>query len=1440
MSKIRMNRSDLSSVASSERESELLRLVDEESQRPFNLTSGPLLRISLLCLNEREHVFVVVVHHIVSDGWSLGIFFKELSVLYDAFSQGQPSLLPDLQVQYADYAVWQRQHLQGELFERQLSYWKGKLADAPDFLNLPTNRLRPPMSSFHGALEELMLPKALSDAIKALALREGATLFMVILAAWQILLMRHSGQDDIIVGFPMVGRTQKAFEPLIGLFVNTVVLRSNLSCDLDFRAFLGCVKEMCLEAYDHQEAPFERLVEELQPTRSLSHNPMFQVFINMTTSEQDHLQLRNLDATSFLWSDVVTSKFDMTLYINENEGRIGFKLAYNSDLFDRFYIEDVLQQVRHLLGQIVDNCDMPCKQYSLVTPQSAARLPDPTEPLFSQWNQTIHEKFEARARQFPYSLAVQEATTNWTYCELDGRSNQIARYLQSNGIGAESVVAIYANRSAFLVMTILGVLKAGAAFLILDPSNPELRLIDILGIARPQAWIQLTSDIELPVALNDSLNELCGTVRLSLPPGKAFHSEDPLAEYSTQALGTVVDPDSIAYIIFTSGSTGIPKAVIGSHRPVSHFIQWCINEFSFTELDRFSSLSGLSYDPFLREIFTPLSLGAALIIPNGEDAMDNDYLVDWLRDQQITVVHLTPALGRFLTSSASKSPISSVRYLFFGGDVLTAGDIHHAKSKFVNSICVNCYGTTETPQVASFYVISDNMDLEYEVYSRDQVIPLGKGIADVQAIVVNSANMLAGIGELGTINIRTPYLSNGYLNDVCLSNAHFAANPFTKTPEDRVYKTGDLARWLPDGNIEFLGRLDDQVKVRGYRIELGEVESALLSHPAVQDTVVIAREDMYRRTRLIAFIVADGAVAPSTTDLRRRLKDRLPEYMMPSAFVFLDRIPLTPNGKVDRKRLPDIASEYSSRVEYVAPRTPEEELLCGIWADVLRLDRIGVHDNFFDIGGDSLHLIVVLNRLTKYNLKVLVRDMYQYPTISELCRYIHKEENISECRQDNIDICYPVTPRQFSVLREEKEPNKFLMVQNVHITGLLDTALLIEALSLLIERHDALRTRFVCDDNNQWQMILQKSDNVKPFYICDFAEFSISESDEHIIRVATEMQSKIDIMSGLVFLAAYVEHHDTSQVILVANHLIIDFYSWAIILEDLQYIYRSLHNHNAYNSMYERVSFQQWTRQMTEYADKGMFDSEIPYWLQVLSKGEHSLPTEFEWDKVDSDDICISTNLSSDETSLLDTVAREAGVNISAIVLAGMAVAYSRNLRSSVLLIDRVLNGRLDPFENTNLSRTVGWLSTKAPMAIPLSECRNIFVAIDLILDELRHVPSYGIGYDILRYSTDEYIRQMFAKMPKSTILFNYFGYPSGDDVKTLFHYGPLPKGCMPVARPNRYVTKCNSYYLKGELHIDWIIKKTYTKIITMQDVSAECISAIRLFLTTRKPEFTP
>jgi len=989
---------DLEGLPELERERETHKLALEEAHQPFDLTHGPLWRATLIRLGGESHVALFTMHHIIADGWSVGVLIRELGILYEAFSQGRPSPLPSLPIQYADFAVWQREWLRGEVLDQQLSYWKDQLAGVPALLALPTDRPRPAVQTYRGAAASVHIPCDLSEALQELSRQEGVTLFMTLLAGFQVLLHRYTAQQDIVVGSPVAGRNRAEIEGLIGCFLNTLVLRGNLSGNPRFREFLRHVREVTLDAYTHQDVPFEQLVESLQPGRDLSHTPLFQVMFIVQNAPQGVRELPGL-TWRILGGLENTAQFDLVLSLTEEESSLLGSMEYNTDLFDAGTVDRLLDHwVRILRGVVTD----PEQHVSELPLLSAAEL----DQVLTKWNDTatayptqqcIHQLFEVQVERTPEAVAVVFEEEQVTYRELNQKANQLAHYLRALGVGPEVLVGIMMERSVDMVVGLLGILKAGGGYVPLDPSYPKDRIAFMIHDART-AVLLTHSGVEPPSG--DQPTSGISQHSVQTPNTGARAPRVVCLDQDAQAIAqqrsanpvNATEPQNSAYVIYTSGSTGTPKAAVNAHAGILNRLIWMQEAFQLTEADAVLQKTPFSFDVSVWEFFWPLMTGARLVAARPEGHKDSGYLVSVIRDEHITTMHFVPSMLQVFVDEEGIQTCESLIRVICSGEALSFQLQQRFFSRSDSSLH-NLYGPTEAAVDVTCW--------DCQRGDSRGVVPIGKPIANTQIYVINDSPVPLGVA--GEIQIGGVGLARGYLSNVDLTAERFVPDPYGTEAGGRLYRTGDRARYMPDGAIDFLGRLDHQVKIRGFRIELGEIETVLAQHPAVREAVVVAgpptsdrRPQAEPRTpntdpqRLVAYVVFAGEAAARVSELRNFLEAKLPDYMVPSAFMFLGEFPLTPNGKVDMRALPDPkVMRQALEKEYVAPRTPLEESLAGIWREVLAIERVGVHDSFFELGGHSLLAIRVISRIrSEYQIELPLRPLFEKPTIEGLAEII--------------------------------------------------------------------------------------------------------------------------------------------------------------------------------------------------------------------------------------------------------------------------------------------------------------------------------------------------------------------------------------------------------------------------------------------------------------------
>jgi amino acid adenylation domain-containing protein len=956
---------DLRESSLEEKEEIAARLAAEEARKPFNLAEGPLLRVKLLRLAEDDQVLLITMHHIISDGWSIKVLIREIGALYEAYANGREAALPELPIQYADFASWQRGWLQGERLEEQLSYWRGQLADAPPLLELPTDRPRPTFKTFHGANVTLSFSKSLSKEITQLGRREGATLFMTLLSAFFALLHRYTNQEDILAGTPIANRNRAETESLIGFFVNTLVLRARFSDAMTFRELLGQVRETALEAYAHQDLPFEKLVEELQPERALSHSPLFQVMFHLQNAVTERLNLSDL-SMSQLEVETQTAKFDLLLSMAESkDGCFAGGLNYNTDLFDEATVRRMARHFKRLLEAAVSNPDEQVSRLQMLSE-------DERDRVLLEWNDTrrdfenrpVHLAFAAQARHTPEAVAVRFEQDRLTYRELNRRANRLAHRLRQLGVGPEVPVGLLARRSVGLVVAMLAVLKAGGAYVPLDPDYPRDRLAFMLEAS--QCSVLVTHRVTAGGLAGDGRGRvLIDTADLTID---SESDADP-------ADGT--DPENPAYIIFTSGSTGTPKGIVIPHRAVNHLVVGA----SYVELESSNCVaqaSNASFDAATFEVWGALLNGAQLVgLPLDVILSPRDFAGE-IRRQRIDTLFLTTALFNQIARELPEA-FAPLEHLLFGGEAADPSAVRQVLENGPPRRLLHVYGPTESTTFASWQLVR-------EVPRAATTIPIGRATSNTRLYILDRHLQPVPVGVTGELHIGGDGLARGYLDHPGLTAERFVPHPFGGEPGGRLYKTGDLTRWLADGQVEFVGRNDLQVKVRGFRIELGEIETVLREHEGVCDAVVAARTDARGDAYLTAYVVAAHGLLPAGGELRAFLREKLPEYMLPSVYLVLDKLPLTPHGKVDRSALPEaVGAARELNVPFVAPRNAVEEVLSEIFAEVLRIEQVGVNDNFFELGGHSLLATQVASLVRKaFQPDLPLRKIFEAPTVGSL------------------------------------------------------------------------------------------------------------------------------------------------------------------------------------------------------------------------------------------------------------------------------------------------------------------------------------------------------------------------------------------------------------------------------------------------------------------------
>ncbi|NPC83010.1 non-ribosomal peptide synthase/polyketide synthase, partial [Pyxidicoccus fallax] len=1189
---------DLSTLPPEQREAEARRTFSEDSRRPFDLVRGPLLRTTLLRLEETEHVLLLTMHHIISDGWSTGVLVHELAAFYQAEVSGTPASLPALPVQYADYAAWQRGWLRGEVLDAQLGYWKRQLSGAPPLLELPTDRPRPATQTFRGANVPVVLSHDLSEAVLAMCQRHGVTPFMLLLTAFQALLHRYSGQDDIVVGSPIAGRTRAETEGLIGFFVNTLVLRARVTPRASFLSLLQQVRETTLGAYEHQEVPFEKLVEELKPERSLSYSPLFQVMFALQNTPRGALEMRGLSLRSLAPEDS-PAKFDLDLGLAQTPEGFAGVLQYSTALFDAATATRMVEHLLTLLRAALAHPEQPLASLPLMDEAEQRRL-------LGEWNATVapfpadasvHDLFSAQASRTPEALAAVSDSGSLTYAELETRSGLLASHLRQLGVRPGTLVALCMERSLELPVALLAILKAGGAYVPLDPAYPRERLAFML------------QDTAAPILLTQQ------HLRGLLPEGPAVVCLDSGWEtgHIPSGPGVSVPPESAAYVIYTSGSTGQPKGTVISHRALANHSEWMRTTYALGSGERTLQLTPLSFDVSVAEFFAALLSGAAVVLAPADAQRNPALLLTCLLRHRITVLQVVPSLLRVLLDEPALRTVQSLRWLISGGEALPADLPPRVREAMPHVRLSNNYGPTETTIDATWWWVQDVL--------AGPATSIGRPVANTRAYVLDAGMRPVPTGVPGELYLGGVGLAHGYLNRPHLTAERFVPDALSGEAGARLYRTGDKVRWKADGTLEYLGRIDFQVKLRGQRIELGEIEAALKQQPGVHDATVLVREDVPGNQRLVGYVVPADEGSLNAGTLRVRLQKQLPEYMVPSTFVFLEALPLTPNGKLDRKALP--LPDAGSGESFVAPSTPVQQQLASLWSDLLRVERVGADDSFFTLGGHSLLATQLVSRVrTAFSVELPLRAVFESPTLSGLAQRISALQGAGAPRHEAPPLLpAPRTgplPLSFAQQRlwfiDQLEPGSaaYNLPAAVRLSGTLDVTALERALQALVARHESLRTTFATQDGEAVQRIHEAS--ASPLPQVDLSTLPVEQREAGARRLATtEAAEPFDLVRGPLLRATLLRLEETEHVLLLTmHHIVSDGWSMSVLVRELAALYEAALSGEAPRLAPLPVQYADYAVWQRDWLRGEVLEEWLGYWKQQLSGAPHALelPTD--------------------------------------------------------------------------------------------------------------------------------------------------------------------------------------------------------------------------------------
>ncbi|NLR67705.1 non-ribosomal peptide synthase/polyketide synthase [Chitinophaga varians] len=1391
-------------------------LVHALVQAPFDLAKDHMMRAHLVVLSPTEHVLVAVIHHIASDGWSSAIMVKELVDLYRSFVHREASQLPELPLQYADYAIWQRRYLTDTVLASQLDYWKEKLGGV-ETLQLPTDYSRPAVQRNRGAVTWFRLDGQLTAGLRSLAQQQEATLFMTLLAAFKVLLFRYSGQEDICVGSPVAGRTRQETESLIGFFINTLALRSYVDGEQSFHSLLQAVKETTLNAYQHQEIPFEKVVEAVVKERDLSRSPLFQVMFtlqNMPDSASLELEGLQLAAEPLSYA---TTQYDLSFTLEDTAEGLRGSVEYCTDLYVPGTIDRMVQHFEQLLRSVVAAPAARLQSLPMLGKEEEIQLLygfNPTsQPAPETDTKTLAILFEEQAKRTPAATALVFGNTALTYQELDERAGQLAAQLARHGVGAGALVPLCIDRSLNMMVAILGILKAGGAYVPLDPQQPEERIGRILEDMGGDPLIVTTPAL----------------THLFPPKAKLLLPDDwnnPAGEdYEIKAAA----PEDTAYVIYTSGSTGVPKGVVIPHAAIVNFIVHRSRDFSIDVTDRVLQFSNYCFDASVEQMFLPLVNGAVLVLIPEALRLDRQEFELLLEQEKITHLDTTPG---FL-ASITPGNYGSLRRVVSGGE---ACSLQLAAAWAPHVDFHNEYGPTETTVVATAY----HFQLQQAIGT--EMLPIGKPLTNVRAYILDNNHRPVPIGVPGELFIGGIQVAKGYLNNPTLTAEKFVYDTFSGH-NDKLYRTGDLACWLADGNIAYLGRIDDQVKLRGYRIELGEIESALSQHPDIREAIAAVKADSAGHKRLVAYLT--GETLPEREALSAFLRDRLPEYMVPVQFIQIATIPLTPNGKVDKKALPVPDVEALSGNAFVAPRNEAESQLAAIWQNLLNVQQVGIYDNFFELGGDSIITIQAVSRARKAGLNLHPADLFRYQTIAGLAAMLASKQDTPDSHAEQglltgASGLLPIQHWYFAHTADVTGETHFNQALLLEVDKTVEVSALETAIERLLQHHDALRFSYTTNDG-QWQQTYGAHNGT--LEVIDLRDETTDTLPAEITTRAEYYQRSLHPEQGIVTRTVFMTTPDTAshnRLLIVVHHLAIDGVSWRILLEDLDQLLKQA----ATALPLKSNSYRQWQETLTAYGQRPKVQAQLAYWQQTAAGY-----TPLQGDKAFDGAVTIRdtanhvVRLNAGQTRrLLQDVPKAYHTEINDLLLCALAITLQEWNNTDNVTIGLEGHGREAIDATTDISRTIGWFTSLYPVKLSTG-AGSIGERLKAVKEQLRNVPDKGLGYGVLKYLQQEPALQ--GNDPWD-VVFNYLGQ-TGNITATdglLRMAAESPGAAIGKDFPLTEKIAVDSMVQDGELVLRWKYSSQHFSAAALEKMAAAYIRHLEALIThcadRHEPAFTP
>ena len=1333
---------DLTALPAAERESEAERRVDGEARAPFDLARGPLVRVRLLRLAAEEHVLCVTMPHIVTDAWSMAVFFREFPALYEAYAAGEPSPLPELPIQFRDYAAWQRERLAGAERERLLAFWRNYLEGAPGVLEIPADHRRPPAQTFRGERHAVDLPRAATQALEALAQREGATPFMALLAVFDLLLQHWTGQDDLLVGSPVATRAPEASHGLIGFFINTLVFRTDLSGNPTFRELLGRVRESCLAAYANQDLPFEQLVEAIGVERDLARPPLAQAGLVLQNVHIPTPDFQRLRLTHFQQTCTRTAKFDLMLGLWEGASGPEGWFEYSTDLFDRPTIERMTLQLRRLVEQVVRDPDRRVGAIEWLGREER-------QLVIEQWNATrrdaplergIADLFTEQARLRPGAVAVVAGEACVSYGELDRRADRLAHQLRALGVRAETPVGLALERSADVPVALLGVLKAGGAYAPVDPGDPR----------GPELLRALGARVVIVEPDDRQRFEASGARAVTLDP--------PAPEPGSPAAAWGLGGEHLACVLHTSGSTGRPKGVEVPHRAIVRLVRGA-DYAAFGEDEVVLHLAPLAFDASSLEIWGPLLNGGRLVIhPPGPPTPAGLRAI--VSAERVTTLWLSAGLFHVVVDEDLEA-LRPLRHLLAGGDVLSPAHVRMVQERLPHLTLTNGYGPTEGATFTACHPVAASDTLEPSV-------PIGRPIANTRVYVLDRHGRPCPPGVPGELHLAGAGLARGYAREPALTARRFVPDPFGEAPGGRMYRTGDRARWRSDGRLEFMGRLDAQLKIRGHRVEPAEVENALTALPGVAAAAVAGHGAEAHTRRLVAHVMLRDGARETAASLREALRARLPEPLVPSSFVLVERMPLTAAGKLDRGALPP---PEAPPVEAAAPpRTATEAALAAAWSQILGRD-VGREDHFFELGGDSIQAIQVVARARAAGLEITPAEVFEHPVLADLARRVADRPAARPAAEPvERDGEVPLTPIQrWFFARVTTDPHHWNLPLTLAVRAPLDPGVVERALGELAVRHDALRLSFARDANGAWRQRLAAPRDARAPRLerFDLAGLSPQDTAREVERIAATLQAGLDLAREPLMRAAWFTRGGRPPLLLlVFHHLIMDAVSARIVIEDLERACLAAPGGEPPVLAPRSAPFSSWARALEAAAAAGVFEPERERWSAALSAAPAPLPRDLDSAAdEESGRNAVTLRLDADATRrLLHDAPAAWRAAAEDLVLAAFARALARWSGSPRVRIDLESHGReTGRVDGLDLSRTVGWFTSLAPLGLDLPAAgERQGAALAAVKEARRALLDRGLGYGVLRHLAPGASGAPLGDGREAEASFNYLGVLDG------------------------------------------------------------------------------